>query len=157
MPTLEAPFWEIVIRATAVYLMLAVLLRVIPKRNAGSLSPNDLIALVVTGGLTADAISAGADSTPDLLLMVAVVFLWDFVLNWLEYHFPRFRRVAQDSPTLLIHDGRILERNLRRELMTEEELAATLRKQGISDIGNVKQAILEVDGQISTIEKETGR
>jgi len=147
----EKPIWEILLRATAVYLILAVFVRILPKRNAGSLSPNDLIALVVIGGLTADAISVGAESTPDLLLMVGVVFAWDYGFNWLEYRSPRFRKIAQDSPTLLIYNGRILRENLRRELMTEEELAASLRKQGIDDPAKVKQAILEVDGHLSTI------
>lgn len=154
MPALETPFWEIVLRTTTVYLVLALVLRIIPKRHAGSLSPNDLIALVIIGGLTADAIAVGAESTPDLLLMVGVVFSWDYIFNVLEYHFPRFRKIAQDSPTLLIHNGRILERNLRRELMTAEELAANLRKQGIPDIRRVKEAVLEVDGHISIIEND---
>ena len=88
-----------------------------------------------------------------ILLMLAIILLWDYVFNVLEFHFPRFRRIAQDSPTLLIHNGHVLERNLRREQLTEEELKASLRKQGIEDIGRVKQAILEVDGHISVIEK----
>jgi uncharacterized membrane protein YcaP (DUF421 family) len=154
MLTFDRGFWEILGRTSAVYLILAVTLRLAPKRNTGGISPNDLIALVLIGALTSDAISAGAESSADLLLMVGLVLLWDYLLNLLEYHFPRFRKVAQDSPTLLIYNGRILERNLRRELMTEEELAANLRKKGITDIQKLKPAVLEVDGQISTIEAE---
>lgn len=155
MLDLEAPLWEIVVRTTAVYLVLTIALRFIPKRHAGSLSPNDLIALVIIGGLTADAIAVGAASTLDLLLMVGVVFCLDYFVNWLEFHLPRFRQVSQDSPTLLIHNGRILEQNLRRELMTEEELVANLRKHGVQDVGRIKQAVLEVDGNISTIENDS--
>lgn len=152
--TLESPLYEILLRTAIVYIVLAVIVRVMPKRVAGSLSPNDLIALVIVGGLTADAIAVGAESTPDLLLMVAVVFILDFAVNWLEYRFPRFRRVAQDSPTLIIHNGQVVRRNLGRELMTEEELSANLRLHGTEDIGEVKQAILEVDGHLSIVKNE---
>jgi uncharacterized membrane protein YcaP (DUF421 family) len=151
--TLEMPLWEIVARASAVYLATAVIMRLIPKRHTGNVSPNDLIALIIVGALAADAILGDAKSTLDILLMVAIILLWDYAFNVLEFYFPRFRQIAQDSPTLLIHNGRLLEKNLRREQLTEEELQASLRKQGIEDIGRVKQAILEVDGHISVIEK----
>jgi uncharacterized membrane protein YcaP (DUF421 family) len=83
-----------------------------------------------------------------------VILAWDYALNILEYYLPRFRRVAQDSPTLLVHNGRILSANLRQEKLTEEELRANLRKKGVLDLGRVKLAVLEVDGQVSVVEKD---
>lgn len=151
--TLEMSIWEIVVRASAVYLATALIMRLIPKRHTGNVSPNDLIALIIVGALAADAIIGQADTMVDILLMLAVILLWDYLFNLFEFYFPRFRRIAQDSPTLLIHNGRVLEANLRREKLTEEELKGSLRKQGIEDMRRVKQAILEVDGHISVIEK----
>lgn len=151
---LETPLWEIAARGTAVYLAIALVLRLMPKRHAGNLSPNDMIALVIVGSLSADAIMGGVKPLPDLLLMVLVVILWDYLFNLAEYHFPRFRGIAQDSPTLLIHNGVLLQDNLRKEKLTHQELAANLRKQGVSDITRVKQAVLEVDGHISVVEKD---
>ena len=148
---LETPIWEIAARGTAVYFVIALIFRLMPKRNTGSISPNDMIALVIVGSLAADGIMGEANTVPDLLLMVFVITLWDYLFNLAEYYFPRFRGIAQDSPTLLIHNGIVLKDNLRREKLTEEELAASLRKQGISDLVKVKQAILEVDGQISVV------
>lgn len=86
--------------------------------------------------------------------MIAVIVLWDYLFNLAEYYFPRFRGIAQDSPTLLIHHGVLLRENLRKEKLTEQELTANLRKQGIADIAHVKQAILEVDGQISVVQND---
>lgn len=57
-----------------------------------------------------------------------VVLTLDYLCNLLQYRFPRFRRIAQDTPTLLIHEGRVLERNLRREQLTMDRLHASLRK-----------------------------
>ena len=79
---------------------------------------------------------------------------WDYLFNLAEFHFPRLRQVTQDSPTLLIHNGKLIQNNLRREKLTEQEVSANLRKHGIEDVAEVRYAILEVDGQISVIENQ---
>ncbi|QCO66591.1 DUF421 domain-containing protein [Luteimonas yindakuii] len=151
---LQTPIWEIVLRASVVYLGLALVLRVVPKRQTGNLAPNDILALVVIGSIAASAVLGEATSTLDLMLKILVIVLWDYLFNLAEYHFPRFRRVAQDTPTLLIHEGQVLEDNLRREKLTDEELAAALRGHGIDDLRDVRQAVLEVDGRISVIRRD---
>ncbi|GAB3538543.1 DUF421 domain-containing protein [Noviherbaspirillum agri] len=150
----EYPWWETVARGTAIYFLIAVLLRVLPKRQTGNLAPNDVIALVIVGDLVSRAIAGDASRAPDLLLLVAVVIGWDYVFNLVEYYFPRWRRIAQDTPTLLIHRGEVIRANLKKEKLTEEELWAGLRKQGISDPALVEQAVLEADGQISVVTRK---
>lgn len=150
---LETPLWEIFARGTLVYIALAVVLRLVPQRQTGNLAPNDVIALVIIGTLAADAIVGDAKSLLDLFLMILVIVFWDYISNLAEFYFPRFRRVAQHSPTLLIYKGVIVEKNLRKEKITEQELAAHLRLEGITDITQVQQAVLEADGQISFIRR----
>ena len=137
----DAPLWETALRGTVVYFVVAALMRLIPKRQTGNLSPNDLIALVIVGNLAGGGILGESKALGDILLLVAVILAWDYVLNMLEYYLPRFRRVAQDSPTLLVHNGRILSANLRQE-------------KGVLDLGRVKLTVLEVDGQVSVVEKD---
>ena len=149
----EVPLWEIVLRGSAVYISISVVLRLVPKRQIGNIAPNDMIALVIVGTLAADAIMGDIKAPPDIIVMILVILLWDYLSNLAEYHFPWFRGVAQDTPTLLIHNGVLLRDNLRKEKLTEQELIANLRKQGVLEIGNVQQAILEVDGNISVVEK----
>lgn len=151
---LETPLVEIFVRGTVVYLALAIVIRLIPKRHTGNLSPNDLITLILVGNLAGYAIIGEAKSITDVLLLLAVVLAWDYAFNVGEFYFPRLRGIAQDSPALLIHDGKLLRNNLRKEKLTEQELAASLRKHGIADITRVRQAVLEVDGHISVIEKD---
>lgn len=150
---LETPLWELIARGTVVYLALAVALRLMPKRNSGNLSPNDMIALIIVGTLAADGMIGDANTVTDLLVIVAVVLLCDYLFNLGEYYFPRLRGIDQHAPTLLIHDGVLIKENLRGEKLTEQELAASLRQHGIEDVAQVKQAILETDGHISVIEK----
>nr|MBF0681973.1 DUF421 domain-containing protein [Pseudomonas sp.] len=149
----EVPVWEIIARGSLVYVAVAVVLRLVPKRQIGNIAPNDMIALVIVGTLAADAIMGDIKALPDIILMIVVILLWDYLSNLAEYHFPRYRGVAQDSPTLLIHRGVLLKDNLRKEKLTEQELIASLRKQGVTDIADVQQAILEVDGEISVVTK----
>ncbi len=150
----EAPLLEILARGSAVYLLIVVAIRLLPKRQMGSIAPNDMIALIIVGSLAADAIMGDVKAPADILLLILVILSWDYLSNLAEYHFPRFRGVAQDSPTLLIYQGVLLRKNLRREKLTEQELAASLRMQGIDEIAQVQQAILEVDGQISVVTKQ---
>lgn len=153
----ETSLWHIALRGSAVYLLLAIVLRLAPKRHSGSLSPNDMIALVIIGSLAADGIRGDAMSLADLLLMGLVIVIWDYLFNLAEFYFPRLRQVTQDSPTLLIHNGQLIQSNLRKEKLTEQEVSANLRKHGIKDIAEVRYAILEVDGQISVIENQPNR
>ncbi len=152
----EKPLWEIVLRGTVAYMAIVVVLRVIPKRHLSGMSPNDIIAMVIIGGLTTDAIGGGSSSMLDYLLMAVVVILWSYLIDLAEFRFPGWRRLTRDTPTLVVHLGRPVRRNMRRERLTAEELAASLRVQGIEDIATVKQAVLEVDGQLSVIQFENG-
>jgi len=151
---LETPLWEIFARGTVVYIAIAVILRLVPQRQTGNIAPNDMIALVIIGTLAADAIVGEAKTLLDLLLMILVIIFWDYASNLAEFYFPRFRKVAQHSPTLLIYKGEMLKKNLRKEKITEEELLANLRLHGISDLAKVQQAILEAEGEISFIERD---
>ena len=122
------PLWEIGVRATVVYLALVVLLRVVPKRNAGHISPNDLLTVIVVGGVATDAIMGGSTSVGDNLLLIAVVIAWAYLLDQMEYRFPAVRRLLRDRQTVLIRDGRMIRPNMRRELVTGQELLAALRE-----------------------------
>ncbi len=148
---LTKPVWEIAVRGTMVYLALVLLVRGIPKRNAGHISPNDLLTLIVIGGMGTDAIMGGSTSVGDILLMIGLVVAWGYVFDLLEYRFPALRGLLRDHPTILIERGQMVRPNMRREMVTEEELRAVLRKQGVDDMASVRSARLEADGEISVI------
>lgn len=154
--TISIPPWAIVVRTSLVYLVLVFLMRVIPKRRSGSISPNDIIALVLIGALSGDAIMGGSQSISEILLMIGVLIAWSYLFDVLEYKFPGLHRMLREDETSLIRDGQVLWRNLRREWVTKDELMAALREQGIGDPREVRSACLEADGQISVIKvKET--
>ena len=149
--SLTKPLWEIALRATIVYVAIVVLVRIAPKRNAGAISPNDMLTLIIVGGMGTDAIMGGSTSVGDILILVVIIFLWAILLDKVEYSFPGLRRFLRETETSLIEDGRFNRRNMRREMVTEQELMAVLRKQGVDDPSQVKSACLEADGEISVV------
>jgi uncharacterized membrane protein YcaP (DUF421 family) len=73
---------------------------------------------------------------------------------WLSFRFKRLRPLLEGEPTLLIADGRILERNLRRERMTIEEVRSEARQKSIASLDDVRFAVLETNGRISFITRD---
>lgn len=154
---LTTPLGEIALRATAVYLAVFLLLRLVPKRTAGKFSLADLLTLIVIGSMAKSGIVGDSSSVGDIVLMIALILIWDYVLNSLEYHIPFFRRVLRGREAALIQDGRLLRGNMRREMVTEDELLTALRKKNVTDISSVDSAYLEADGDISIIRKRKYR
>jgi uncharacterized membrane protein YcaP (DUF421 family) len=88
---------------------------------------------------------------------VAVVLGWSYALDWLSYHSSLAHKLMHPKPVALIQDGRVLEDNLRHELMTESQLRCQLRQNGVRDPAEVAEAIMEGSGQISVIKKQSDR
>jgi uncharacterized membrane protein YcaP (DUF421 family) len=93
-------------------------------------------------------------SISDGLVLVGTIIAWNVCIDWLAYRFPAIRRVAQPPELLLMREGMILHRNLRRELMTVDDLLAKLREKGVENVGDVKSARMEGDGAISVVKRK---
>jgi uncharacterized membrane protein YcaP (DUF421 family) len=151
----STPLLEIFLRGTIVYLSLFVLLRVILKRESGTVGITDLLVVVLLADATQNALANDYTSITDGILLVLTIVFWSYFLNWLGFRFPSIQKWVHPPPLPLVEDGKILYRNMRKELITEEELMGVIRKQGLEDIQEVKEAYMESDGHISVIAKAT--
>jgi uncharacterized membrane protein YcaP (DUF421 family) len=93
----------------------------------------------------------------DGLTLIVFIMGFNYPGNALSYHVPFIERLVSAPPLRIIRDGELLRRNMRREYLTEEELVSYLRQQGIDEIGEVKAAFVEGEGEISVIKKSGGR
>jgi uncharacterized membrane protein YcaP (DUF421 family) len=91
------------------------------------------------------------DTIAEGCVLVGTLVAWNYLLDWASYRWERIRRLTDPPPVLLISKGRVIARNLRRELVTPDELSSQLRQKGISSIKQVRQAYMESDGNFSVI------
>lgn len=143
---------EIVVRGTVIYLALFVAMRFLPRRAIGSMGASDILVIVLISETVSNAMQGGADTLTDGLLLAAVVLGWATLIDWLDYRLPSLR-LASAGPLELVRDGKLLQKNMAREHITEDEVMSQLREHGLSSPGKVKAAYLEGDGHMSVIVK----
>jgi uncharacterized membrane protein YcaP (DUF421 family) len=153
----DTPPLEIFLRGSVMYLSIYFLLRFVLKRQAGTVSVADVLVLVLISDAAQNAMANDYTSIPDGLLLVATIIFWAYALDWLGYRFPALGRVLYPPRLLLMKDGRMMHRNMQKELVSPEELMSQLRLQGIADPSQVKEASMEGDGRISVIQNKDAK
>lgn len=148
VPTESIP--EILIRGTIMYLGMYFILRIF-RRQAGTIGAADLLVIVVIADAAQNGMAGDSRSITEALLLIVTIVLWDFFLDWLGFKFTFADRWLTPNPLMLIKDGKVLSRNMKKELLREEELNSLLRAQGIEDISVVREAYLEGNGHFSVL------
>ena len=144
---------DLVLRAFVGFFFVLFLTRIVGRRELSSLEPFDLILLVMIGDLVQQGITQNDFSVTGMFLVGGTVGLLTVFVSFASYRFPRLRPVIDGEPVIVIEDGEVIERNLRRERITRGELAAAARQQGISSFDGVRWAVLETSGEISFLPK----
>lgn len=150
----DIPVFEIILRGSLIYISLFVLLRVVLKRQAGSLGMTDLLLITLIADASQNAMAGEYRSVPSGIVLVCTIVFWSYAFDWLSYKSPWFNKLVEPPPLPLIKDGKLLRRNMRHELIREEELMSQLREQGLDDVRKVKEAFMEPDGHISIVQQE---
>ncbi len=149
----DFPWWHLVIRAVVVYIAVLLLLRIAGKRQVGQMNMTQLVALLLISNAVQNSMNGGDNSITGGIISATVLIILSFFFSFLTYHSKDWENFVQGSPTLLIHHGRLLHQNLRQELMTVRELRVLLRKQGIHELSEIEEAVLESDGFVSVTRK----
>jgi len=151
------PLLEIVIRGTVVYLSLFLLLRFVFRRESGTPRISMLLLLVILADAAQNAMADDYTSVTDGLLLVMTLMGWNYALDWLASRIRWLGSLVHPPPLPLVRNGRLLRRNMREEMMSEEELWSQLRLQGIQELGEVRLAQMEGDGKISVVRAKGSR
>jgi uncharacterized membrane protein YcaP (DUF421 family) len=141
---------EIVLRGSAMYLFILTAMRAL-RREAGALSTADLLVIILVADAAQNAMANEYHSLTEGLVLVATIFGWNYLLDWLAYRFPWFSRLLHPAPLLLVRNGRLQRHNLRSEMLTEDDLKSQLREQGVERLAQVRRCYLEPDGHLSVI------
>ena len=144
---------DLVIRAFIGFFFVFLLTRVVGRRELSSLEPFDLIMLVMIGDLVQQGITQNDFSVTGMLLVGSTVALLTVAVSYSGFRFPRLRPILEGEPVIVVEDGRPIDHNLARNRITQEELAAAARRQGIASLDGVRWAVLETSGDISFVRK----
>jgi uncharacterized membrane protein YcaP (DUF421 family) len=142
---------DLVIRAAVGFLFVFFLTRVVGRRELSSLEPFDLIMLVMIGDLVQQGITQNDFSVTGMLLVGSTVALMTVAVSYATFRFPRARPLLEGEPVIVLQDGKPIDRNLRRNRITREELAAAARMQQFGSLDDIQWAVLETSGQISFV------
>jgi uncharacterized membrane protein YcaP (DUF421 family) len=142
---------DLVFRTAFVFFLILVVTRVVGRRELSSMEPFDLILLVVMGDLVQQGVTQSDYSLTGATTVIVTLALLTMATAYLSFRVRRLRPVLEGEPIVLVADGRVLERNLRRERMTVEEVEAEARQAQIGSLADVRFAVLETNGRISFV------
>jgi uncharacterized membrane protein YcaP (DUF421 family) len=146
---------DVVIRAALAFAFMVLVLRVIGRRELSTLEPFDLVLLVVMGDLIQQGVTQSDYSFTGLLLSIGTFAALTVALSFLGFRFPRLRPVLEAGPLIIVQDGKLIEKNLRKERLTPEEVAGEARQQQIASLEDVAWGVLEGSGKMSFIPKQS--
>ena len=150
---LTQPWWEFVLRGLLVYGFLLITLRLTGKRQVGQLAPFDLVLLLVLSNAVQNSMNAGDNTVAAGYLLVATLLTINALMGWLTWRSKRAEILLEGRPQILVHNGVLDEAILASERITRHELMAAVRQAGVSDVSDVRVAILETNGRINVIPK----
>ncbi len=141
----------IALRTAAIYMVVLIGVRLSGKREVGQMTPFDLTLLLLLSNSVQNAMTGPDTSLVGGMVAAVVLLVLNYGVAEVSGLNRRFRRVVQGSPSLLVHDGKVVEAHMAREHVSMDELERAVREHGIAHLRDVALAVLEVDGSISVL------
>ncbi len=141
---------EIILRGTLTYWFCLMYIRIF-KRGAGQVGISDLLLITLISDASQNAMAADYNSVTEGFVLVGTLAFWDYFIDFLGFQSIFFRRIVEDNPVLLVKDGVMQRQNMKKELISNEELIGLLREQGVDQVSNVKTCYIESSGNISVV------
>ena len=139
------------LRTIILYLLIIAGIRLMGKRQVGELEPSELVLALIIADLAAVPMQAFGIPLVSGIIPILTLLCITMIISVLTMRSVRFRALLCGRPSIIVEDGAILQREMKRNRFTVDELMEELRLKGITDISTVKYAILETNGQISVL------
>lgn len=141
------------LRGLAVYVLVLVVIRVLGKRTVGNFTAFDLLVALMLGEVVDEMIYGDVNFAQGAVAILVIAGA-KYATAWVSFVSPRMNRMLEGKPTPIVRDGKFVPKGLRHELMHEREAFAGLRLHGVSDLREVKLALMEVDGELSVLKED---
>ncbi len=154
MFVLGLPILEKILRPIVVYIFLIIGLRLSGKRELAQLNPFDLVVLLTLSNTVQNAIIGDDNTVIGGIIGATSLLAINYLVVRFLYGHRKLDQIVEGRADLLIEDGKVYTQRLKRELITEEELAAAARKQGFESLADVRQCVLEPGGTLTFVAKK---
>ena len=151
---LAMPWWEFILRAVIVYVVVLVMVRMAGKRTLGQFTPFDMLLLVLLGNAVQNALLGPDTSLGGGLLLALTLITLNYFVGWITTRSPAEERVIEGEPVVLARHGHVLQKVLQRELGSKADFAKAMRDAGCDEVDEVDLALLETNGHITIILKK---
>ncbi len=142
---------QIVLRTGIIYLLVLMGVRLSGKREVGQMTPFDLTLLLLLSNSVQNAMTGPDTSLTGGAVAACTLLVLNYGVAAVSGSNRRLRRLIEGEPSLLVHDGKVIESHMARERVSMDELHRALREHGINSCDQVALAVLEVDGSISCL------
>jgi uncharacterized membrane protein YcaP (DUF421 family) len=146
---------DLTVRAVTLFFFVFLITRVIGRRELSSMEPFDLILLIVMGDAIQQGLTQDDYSVTGALIVIGTFAILQVLISYLSYRFPRLRPALDGEPLVIVQDGKAIERNMKRERITLEEVMVEARQQQVATLDDIAWAVLETSGKVSIIPKPT--
>ena len=143
--------FEILLRTAVIYLLVLIGVRISGKREVGQMTPFDLTLLLLLSNSVQNAMTGPDTSLAGGVVAASTLLILNYLIAGASGTNRRFRRFVEGQPSLLVHDGKVIDSHMAREHVSMDELHRALREHGIGCIEQTALAVLEVDGSISCL------
>ena len=154
MFVLGLPILEKILRPILVYLFLIVGLRLSGKRELAQLNPFDLVVLLTLSNTVQNAIIGDDNTITGGVIGATSLLVINYLVVRFLYDHRKLDQLVEGCADILVQDGKVFTKRLKRELITKEELAAAARKQGFESLSEVRQCVLEPGGTLTFVARK---
>ncbi len=147
-------YLSIIFSTLSVYLFIVIAIRFFGKKELAQLSVVDLVFILLISNAVQNAM-VGPDATLlGGLVAASTLFIVNYMLKYLQYKFPKFKKAVQGDATMLVYKGKILSSHMKMVKISQDELMEAIREHGVASVKDVDLAIMEVDGSISVLSQK---
>jgi uncharacterized membrane protein YcaP (DUF421 family) len=149
---------DAILRGATMFIFLLVLFRLTGKRTLNSVTPFDLVLLLIISEAAQNAMIGQDYSITNSFLVILTIVGLDILLSFVKQHSHRAEQILDGSPLLIVEHGRLLEERMHKSRVDQEDIMAAARQhQGLERLEQIKYAVLEINGDISIVPEGRGK
>lgn len=145
------PYLHVILSSLAVYIFITLAIRIFGKKEISQLTVIDLVFVLLISNAVQNAMVGSDTSLEGGILAALTLFTVNYIFKYLLFRFKGLNHILEGDPVILISEGKVKDKNLRKVRITTDELIEAIHEHGVSSIRDVNLAILEMDGKISII------